>query len=497
MPALENFVHLHVHSEYSLLDGACRIPELTKRAAELKMPALALSDHGNLFGAVEFYKECRSVGIKPIIGCEVYLAPGSRHDRKSASAKEASTHFLLLARNEVGYHNLLKLVSLAHLEGMYYKPRIDKDILAQYSAGLIGTSACLAGEVARHIMAGRAKDAENSIDAFKNIFAPGDFYLEIADHGIPQQKQVATELFKYAKQFDLKIVATNDVHYVLKDHAAAHDVLLCIQTGAKIADENRMRYSSPEFYLKTKDEMAALFAEVPEALVQTLEIAEKCDLRLVLGENKFPAYTVAEGETREGYLSRLCDEGMARRFPDKANDPELRKRLNFELDVLNKTGFTSYFLIVWDFIHYAKTHDIPVGPGRGSAAGSLIAYVLGITDLDPLQYGLFFERFLNPERISPPDIDVDFCYNRRSEVIEYVRQKYGTRSVAQIITFGTLGAKMGYPRRRPCHGPELRRGRPAHEDDSVRSQDDAGEGARRERRFQARLRRGGPYATGH
>jgi DNA polymerase-3 subunit alpha len=442
VPALENFVHLHVHSEYSLLDGACRISELAKRAAELKMPALALSDHGNLFGAIEFYKECRAAGIKPIIGCEVYLAPGSRRDRKSATAKEASTHFLLLARNEKGYHNLLKLVSLAHLEGMYYKPRIDKEILAQYAEGLIGTSACLAGEVARHIMAGRGKDAERSIDTFKSIFAPGDFYLEIADHGIPQQRQVATEIFKYAKQFGLKIVATNDVHYVHKDHASAHDVLLCIQTGAKIADENRMRYSSPEFYLKTTEEMAALFKDVPEALTQTLEIAEKCDLKLVLGENKFPAYTVPEGQTREGYLRQLCDEGMVRRFGERAQEPELRQRLDFELDVLNKTGFTSYFLIVWDFIDYAKRNGIPVGPGRGSAAGSLIAYVLGITDLDPLRYGLFFERFLNPERISPPDIDVDFCYNRRGEVIEYVRKKYGERSVAQIITFGTLGAKM-------------------------------------------------------
>jgi DNA polymerase-3 subunit alpha len=438
----QNFVHLHVHSEYSLLDGACRIPELAARAAELKMPALALTDHGNLFGAVEFYKECKTAGIKPIVGCEVYLAPGSRFERKSATPKEASTHFLLLAKNEVGYHNLLKLVSAAHLEGQYYKPRIDKEILAQHSEGLIGTSACLAGEVARHIMGGRAKDAAASIDSFKNIFAPGDFYLEIADHGVPQQKMVMTELFKYAKDFGLKIVATNDVHYVRKDHAAAHDVLLCIQTGAKIADENRMRYYSPEFYLKSQEEMAALFAEVPETLSQTLEIAEKCNLKIELGVNKFPAYTVPEGETREGYLRRLCYEGLAKRFPDTHENAELRERLDFELDVLNKTGFTSYFLITWDFIDYAKRNGIPVGPGRGSAAGSLIAYVLGITDLDPLKYGLFFERFLNPERISPPDIDVDFCYNRRGEVIEYVRKKYGERSVAQIITFGTLGAKM-------------------------------------------------------
>jgi DNA polymerase-3 subunit alpha len=442
VPAQESFVHLHVHSEYSLLDGASRIPELAQRAAELKMPALALTDHGNLFGAIEFYQECRDNGVKPIVGCEVYLAPGSRRERKANSPKEASTHFLLLAKNEIGYRNLVKLVSSAHLEGMYYKPRIDKEILAQWSEGLIGTSACLAGEVARHIMAGRMKEAEHSIDSFKNIFAPGDFYLELADHGIPQQRAVAAELVKYSRQFGLKLVATNDVHYVRKEHAAAHDVLLCIQTGAKINDENRMRYAGPEFYLKTTEEMGAIFQEVPEALATTREIAEKCELEIVLGENKFPAYAPPEGETREGYLRRLCEEGMVRRFPTRHEEPELRQRLDFELDVLSKTGFISYFLIVWDFIHYAKTHDIPVGPGRGSAAGSLIAYVLGITDLDPLQYGLFFERFLNPERISPPDIDVDFCYNRRGEVIDYVRAKYGQKSVAQIITFGTLGAKM-------------------------------------------------------
>ncbi len=442
MPAPETFVHLHVHSEYSLLDGACRIPELATRAAELKMPALALSDHGNLFGAIEFYKECKKAGVKPIIGCEVYLAPGDLEDKKANSAKEASTHFLLLAKDEIGYQNLVKLVSIAHLDGMYYKPRIDKKRLAQYREGLIGTSACLAGEVARHIMAGRMKDAEQSIDDFKNIFAPGDFYLEIADHGVPQQKTVAMELLKFGKEFGLKIVATNDVHYVKKEHAEAHDVLLCIQTGAKLNDEKRMRYPAPEFYLKTTEEMAALFREVPESLATTLEIAEKCNLKIELGKNKFPDYTPPEGETRDGYLKRLCYEGLERRFGERATEPALRERLDFELDVLLKTGFTSYFLIVWDFIHYAKSNGIPVGPGRGSAAGALIAYVLGITDLDPLKYGLFFERFLNPERVSPPDIDVDFCYNRRPEVIEYVRKKYGEKSVAQIITFGTLGAKM-------------------------------------------------------
>ena len=442
MSSPETFIHLHVHSEYSLLDGACRIPELAARAAELKMPALALSDHGNLFGAIEFYKECSKVGVKPIIGCEVYLAPGDLRDRKANSAKEASTHFLLLAKDEVGYQNLVKLVSVAHLDGMYYKPRIDKEHLARHRDGLIGTSACLAGEVARHIMAGKMKEAEQSIDDFRQIFAPGDFYLEIADHGVPQQKTVATELLKFGKQFGLKIVATNDVHYVRKEHAEAHDVLLCIQTGAKLTDEKRMRYPAPEFYLKTPEEMAALFRDVPESLATTLEIAEKCNLKIELGKNKFPAYPVAEGKTREGYLEELCYAGLERRFGERAQEKELRERLDFELNVLKKTGFTSYFLIVWDFIHYAKSHGIPVGPGRGSAAGSLIAYVLGITDLDPLHYGLFFERFLNPERVSPPDIDVDFCYNRRPEVIEYVRKKYGEKSVAQIITFGTLGAKM-------------------------------------------------------
>ena len=439
---LHELVHLHVHSEYSLLDGACRVPELAARAAELKMPALALTDHGNLFGAVEFYKECGKAGIKPIIGCEVYLAPVNMEDRKASSPKEASTHFLLLAKNEVGYHNLAKLVSLERLKGQHYKPCIDKKRLREHAEGLIGTSACLAGEVARHIMAGRTKEAEASIESFMNIFAPGDFYLEIADHGVPAQKQVMAAHLGYGKRYGLKIVATNDVHYVRKEHAAAHDVLLCIQTGAKIADKNRMRFPTPEFYLKSQEEMAALFSEVPEALAQSLEIAEKCNLKLELGKNRFPPYQVPETETREGYLRRLCYEGLEKRFPDRHQESKLRERLDYELGVVEKAGFTSYFLIVWDFVHYAKTHGIPVGPGRGSAAGSLIAYVLEITDLDPLRYGLFFERFLNPERISPPDIDVDFCYNRRGEVIEYVRRKYGERSVAQIITFGTLGAKM-------------------------------------------------------
>jgi DNA polymerase-3 subunit alpha len=436
------FVHLHVHTEYSLLDGASRIPDLVDEAKAQGMPALAISDHGNLFGAIEFYKECRAKGIKPIIGCEAYLAPGSRLEKKGASSREAATHLLLLAKDAEGYKNLIQLISSAHLEGHYYKPRIDKEILARHSKGLIGTSACLKGEVAQAILQNYPKEAEKSIDDFRNIFAPGDFYLEVADHGLDAQRQVARELRKYGRQFGLKLVATNDVHYVKKEHAAAHDVLLCIQTGARIMDEKRLRYPAPEFYFKSAAQMEQLFAEIPEALKSTLEIAERCNVEIELGKNKFPVYKVPEGMTHEAYLRQLCEKGLAERYGARAQDADLKERLDYELNVIGKTGFLSYFLIVWDFIDYAKRQGIPVGPGRGSAAGSMISYVLGITDLDPLRYGLFFERFLNPERVSPPDIDVDFCYNRRSEVIDYVRKKYGERSVAQIITFGTLGAKM-------------------------------------------------------
>jgi DNA polymerase III subunit alpha len=436
------FVHLHVHSEYSLLDGACRISDLAETAVEMGMPALALSDHGNLFGAIEFYKTCREKGVKPIIGCEAYLAPGKLTDKKSASGREAITHLLLLAKNEEGYHNLIKLITIAHLDGQYYKPRIDKETLAKYAKGLIGTSACLKGEVAQAILHGQPRDVEKSIDDFKQIFDPGDFYLEIADHGLEEQHQVARELKKYSKQFGLKLVATNDVHYIKKEHAAAHDVLLCIQTGSHLNDEKRMRYPAPEFYFKSPEEMAALFAETPEALATTLEIVDKCDLKIELGVNKFPAYTPPQGVERETYLRQLCEKGLVKRYGDRAGTAELKERLNYELAILEKAGFVSYFLIVWDFIDFAKRQGIAVGPGRGSAAASIVAYVLGITDLDPLRYGLFFERFLNPERVLPPDIDIDFCYNRRPEVIDYVRKKYGDRSVAQIITFGTLGAKM-------------------------------------------------------
>lgn len=437
------FVHLHVHSEFSLLDGACRTKDLAKKAKSLGMPAVALTDHGNLFGAIEFYKNCTDQGVKPIIGCEVYLAPGKMTEKKSASQKEASTHFLLLAKDVVGYHNLIRLVTAAHLEGFYYKPRIDKEILAQYSQGLIGTSACLKSEVNQHILRGSLKEAEKSIDDFKQIFAPGDFYLEMHNHGLADQVLVNRALRDFAKKMSLPLVAANDVHYIEKSHSEAHDVLLCIGTGAQVNDEKRMRYPCPEFYFKSSEEMHQLFEDCPEALENTLAIAEKCNLKIELGVNKFPEYRPPEGFTTISYLRHLCDKGLEERYGARAKtDNSLQERLRYELEVLEKTGFTSYFLIVWDFIHYAKTHGIPVGPGRGSAAGSIISYVLRITDLDPLRYGLFFERFLNPERISPPDIDVDFCYNRRPEVIEYVRRKYGHNAVSQIITYGTLGAKM-------------------------------------------------------
>lgn len=437
-----DFVHLHVHTEYSLLDGACRIPELMEQAKALEMPAIALTDHGNLYGGIEFYKEAKKAGIKPIIGCEVYMAPGSHLEKKASSAREAAYHFLLLAKNEKGYQNLVKLVSLGHLEGMYYKPRIDKELLAKYSEGLIGTSACLKSEIAQAVLDNRLKDAEKAIDDYKNIFAPGDFYLEMHNHSILLEDQIRARYREFSKQLNVPLVAANDVHFVKREHAAAHDILICIGTGAKLTDEKRMHSPGPEFYLKSADEMKALFADCPEAIENTLAIAEKCDLKIELNVTKYPTYPAPVGISREEYFRKICEEGLVRRYEEQATAPEVQKRFDFEMSSIEKMGFISYFLMVWDFIDYAKRNDIPVGPGRGSAAGSLVAYVMGITDLDPLQYGLIFERFLNPDRISPPDIDIDFCQNRRGEVIEYVRKKYGNRAVAQIITFGTLGAKM-------------------------------------------------------
>src|SRR3954454_8207509 len=436
----DSFVHLHLHTEYSLLDGAIRTKELMKKAASLEMPAVAITDHGNLYGAVEFYQEAQKAGIKPIIGCEAYMAPGSIKDRPN-NMRDAAYHFTLLAKDEIGYRNLVKLISTAHLDGFHYKPRIDKELLTKYSAGLIGMSACLKGEINMAIQSDDLLKARQSIAEFRDIFGSENFFLELHDHGIEAQHKCNQTLPLLAKEFGLGLVAANDVHFLERSHHETHDVMVCIGTGRMVHDERRMRYT-PELYFKSPDEMRALFPEHPEAITNTLAIADRIDLKLEFGVSKYPEYPTPEGKTREAYLRELCYKGLHARYGERAGeDSGLIKRLDYEVDILERTGFVSYFLIVWDFIHFAKQRGIPVGPGRGSAAGSLVAYVLGITDIDPLQFGLIFERFLNPDRVSPPDIDVDFCESRRGEVLEYVRQKYGERRVAQIITFGKLKAK--------------------------------------------------------
>ena len=438
--ARDSFVHLHLHTEYSLLDGAIRMKELMKKAAEFKMPAVAMTDHGNLYGAIEFYQEAQRAGIKPIIGCEAYIAPHSHKDRPN-SMRESAYHFTLLARDEIGYHNLIKLISTAHLDGFHYRPRIDKELLAQHSAGLIGLSGCLASEVNSAIQANKIDIARQSAAEYRDILGAENFFMEMHDHGMDEQRQCNRVLPKIARDLGVGLVAANDVHFLRRSDHDAHDVMLCIGTGKMVQDENRMRYK-PELYFKSGEEMREIFRDFPEAIANTLKIAERCNLEIELGKSKYPEYPVPEGTSRITFLRELCAKGLEQRYGDRAKrDDQLQQRLDYELGVLEKTGFLSYILIVWDFIHFAKQRGIPVGPGRGSAAGSLVAYVVGITDIDPLQYGLIFERFLNPDRISPPDIDVDFCEARRGEVLEYVRQKYGERRVAQIITFGKLKAK--------------------------------------------------------
>jgi len=399
-----------------------------------------MTDHGNLFGAIEFYQEAEKAGIKPIIGCEMYMALGKLSEKHAASARDAAYHFTLLARDEAGYRNLVKLVSIAHLDGMYYKPRIDKEVLAQYSAGLIGMSACLKGEINQGILNDQPQKARDALDSFVQILGRENFFLELHDHGIEAQQRCNAVLPTLAREFGVGLVAANDVHFLERAHYEAHDVMICIGTGSNVADERRMRYV-PELYFKSPAEMRALFASHSDAVENTLRIAERCDLKLEFGKPKYPNYTPPEGLTQPQYIRSLCEEGVRRRYGSRADSPEIRERLERELDILEKQGFVNYFLIVWDFINWAREHGIPVGPGRGSAAGSMVAYVIGITDIDPILYKLLFERFLNPERVSPPDIDVDFCQNRRGEVIDYVRQKYGERAVAQIATFGTMGAK--------------------------------------------------------
>src|SRR5213596_393130 len=436
----DSFVHLHLHTEYSLLDGAIRMKEMMKKAAEFKMPAVAITDHGNLFGAIEFYQEALCAGVKPIIGCEAYIAPGSHKDRP-ASRRDAAYHFTLLAENETGYSNLVKLVTAAHLDGFHYAPRIDKELLSAHAAGLIGLSGCLAGEINSAIQANNLEKATLSAAEYRDILGTENFFMEMHDHGMEAQKNCNRVLPKIARDIGVGLVAANDVHFLRRSDHEAHDVMMCIGTGKMVQDENRMRYV-PELYFKSPAEMREIFDDFPEAISNTLEIAERCHLDLEFGRSKYPEYPVPAGKTREGYLRELCYQGLRERYGERATtDSELLKRVDYELGVLEQTGFVSYLLIVWDFIHFAKERGIPVGPGRGSAAGSMVAYVLGITDIDPLQYGLIFERFLNPDRVSPPDIDVDFCEARRGEVLEYVRQKYGGRRVAQIITFGKLKAK--------------------------------------------------------
>ncbi|MBN2831578.1 MAG: DNA polymerase III subunit alpha [Candidatus Omnitrophica bacterium] len=438
MPHSE-FIHLHLHTQFSLLDGACRIPEILNLAKSYKMDSLAITDHGNIFGAIDFYLEAQKAGIKPIIGCEVYIAPGSRLDKTSSGIEEASYHLILLSRDEKGYQNLMKLVSLGYLEGFYYRPRIDKESLAQYSQGLIALSACLKGEIPTCLKQKGFNDALKTADTYLNIMGKGNFYLELQENSIAGQEIVNAGLVKISRELGIPLVATNDVHYLSRDRASAHEALLCIQTQTTLDDPNRMRFQTDEFYFKSPQEMKALFKDYPEAISNTLEIAGRCNLELDFKQIHLPKYEPPVGEIKEDFLRKLCLEGLKNRYENVT--AQIQERLDHELKIIIEMGFASYFLIVWDFIHYAKNQGIPVGPGRGSAAGSLVSYLLGITDLDPLKYGLLFERFLNPERMGLPDIDIDFCYERRQEVIDYVTKKYGQENVAQIITFGTMQAR--------------------------------------------------------
>ena len=433
------FTHLHVHTEYSLLDGSSKIKELVDRAKELGMDSMAITDHGVMYGVIDFYRAARAVGIKPIIGCEVYVAPGSRFDREASSGEDRYYHLILLAENNQGYQNLMKIVSKGFVDGFYYKPRVDLEILRQYHEGIIALSACLAGEVQRYLERGLYQQGKEAALRYEEIFGKNNFFLELQDHGIPAQKTVNQALLRMSAETGIELVATNDVHYTFAEDAVPHDILLCIQTGKKVTDENRMRYEGGQFYCKSEDEMRALFPYAQEALDNTHKIAERCNVEIEFGVTKLPKFDVPDGYDSWSYLNKLCDEGLQKRYPD--DDGTLRKRLDYELNVIHTMGYVDYFLIVWDFIHFARTNDIMVGPGRGSAAGSIVSYCLEITNIDPIRYHLLFERFLNPERVSMPDIDIDFCFERRQEVIDYVVRKYGKDQVVQIVTFGTLAAK--------------------------------------------------------
>ena len=434
-----NFSHLHVHTEYSLLDGSNKIKEYVARVKELGMNSAAITDHGVMYGVIDFYREAKKNGIKPILGCEVYVAPNSRFDREITGGEDRYYHLVLLAENNTGYSNLMKIVSKGFVDGYYYKPRVDKSLLREYHEGIIALSACLAGEVPRYISKGLYDNAKKAALEYQEIFGKDNFFLELQDHGIPEQGIVNQRLLQMSEELGIELVATNDVHYTYAEDEKPHDILLCIQTGKKLQDENRMRYEGGQYYVKSPEEMANLFPYALQALENTQKIADRCDVEIEFGVTKLPKYDVPDGMTSWEYLNKLCYEGLERRYE---NPPEeLRERLKYELDTIQHMGYVDYFLIVWDFINYAKRHDIAVGPGRGSAAGSIVSYCLEITNIDPMRYQLLFERFLNPERVSMPDIDVDFCFERRPEVIDYVMRKYGKDRVVQIVTFGTLAAR--------------------------------------------------------
>ena len=465
-----SFTHLHVHTEYSLLDGSSKIKEITKRAAELGMDSLAITDHGVMYGVIDFYKAAKEAGIKPVLGCEVYVAPGSRFDKEAGTGEDKYNHLVLLAENNTGYQNLMKIVSRGFTEGFYYKPRVDKELLREFHEGIIATSACLAGEVQRYLARGMYEEAKRVALYYQDIFGKDNFFLELQDHGIAEQHYVNPQLLRMSEETGIELICTNDVHYTYADDADAHDILLCIQTGKKVTDENRMRYTGGQYYLKSPEEMAELFKYAPQALANTEKIAKRCNVEIEFGVTKLPRFAVPEGFTSWTYLNYLCYEGLKKRYPEQAADISVEEfvrlaeeesvedrkdvvikiaedtnnifqRLAYALSVIYSMGYVDYFLIVWDYINFAKRHDIPVGPGRGSAAGSIVSYCLEITDLDPIKYSLIFERFLNPERVSMPDIDVDFCYERRQEVIDYVVEKYGKDCVSQIVTFGTMAAR--------------------------------------------------------
>ncbi len=433
------FVHLHVHTEYSLLDGSNKIKEYVKRVKELGMDSAAITDHGVMYGVIDFYKEAVAAGINPIIGCEVYVAPGSRFDRELTGGDDRYYHLVLLAENNTGYANLMKIVSCGFTEGYYYRPRVDMEVLQEYHEGIIALSACLAGEVQRYIQKGLVDEAGKVAKRYEACFGKGNFFLELQDHGIPTQQMVNSTLLRMSQELDIPLVATNDVHYTYAEDAQPHDILLCLQTGKKLADEDRMRYEGGQYYVKSEEEMKGLFPYAWEAVENTQRIADRCHVEIEFGKYKVPHYEVPEGYDSWTYLNKLCQDGMAKRYPD--DDGTLQKRLEYELGIIRDMGFVDYFLIVWDYINYCRENDIAVGPGRGSAAGSIVSYCLRITNIDPIKYSLLFERFLNPERISMPDIDVDFCFERRQEVIDHVNRKYGKDRVVQIVTFGTMAAK--------------------------------------------------------